>query len=448
MSRYEILTTEGFKEYDSVIRHLKKGIMVIKTSKSFVRCTCDHLIETQDGFVSADELIEGDLIRTENGFDEVIDIEIDIDSENYVYDVVNVKDTHSFLANGLSVHNCLYWDEASFCQHGVAEKFIESVMPAIYRGKTTQVLITSTPNGLDHFYDIWKKAEQGKSDYHPIFVAWNEIPDRDEAFKNKMITDYGIKFWNQEFACQFIGSSSTLIKPEVLETMVYEDPIDMKWKDKLMVYEYPQKYTKEQKTIYVIGVDTAMGVGKDSSVAQVVKVSWDDASQKMKYQQVAVFKDEYTSPADYAEIVLELAKWYHNAVLMIENNDVGGNVATLLWYKYEYENILNLDKGIGIRSNNRLKVEACLHMKEIVEGGMQIIHKDTIHEFGVFEERRSNVFQAQNGKHDDCLMALMWALYLTKTTEFEDYGFAIPELAGGESKYKIDEYNDETDSFF
>lgn len=448
MSRYEILTTDGFKNFDSVISHNKTGVLKVITRNSFIRCTYDHKVETSEGFIEADELMIGDFVRTKDGFDEIIDFEEYPELNEIVYDVVNVEDTHSFIANGISVHNCLYWDEASFCQHNVAEKFMESVMPAIYRGKTTKVLITSTPNGLDHFYDIWKKAELNKSDYHPIFVPWYAIPDRDEAFKTQMIANYGLKFWKQEYECSFIGSSSTLIKGEILETLVQEDPIEMKWNDRLFIYEYPQKYTKEQKTMYVIGVDTAMGVGKDSSVAQVVKIWWDDTAKKMRYQQVAVFKDEFTSPSDYADIVLEMAKYYNNALLMIENNDVGGNVATLLWYKHEYENILNLDKGIGIRANNRIKVEACLHLKEVIEDGMILQHKDTIHELGTFEERRANVFQAQNGKHDDCVTSLMWAVYVTKTIEFEDYGFAIPELAGGESKYKIEEYNEETDSFF
>ena len=355
--------------------------------------------------------------------------------------------------------NFIFWDEVSFVPRRIADAFIKASMPAIYRGEDNQMLWTSTPSGLDHFYDVWTKALKEENDFTPIRVDWRTIPyekvwdlEAQERFKAKIIRTYGKQYFATEYENAFIGSSSTLINPEVLETLEVRDPIELKWEERFHIWEYPIPIGKMPKRCcYVLGVDTAMGVGKDSSVIQVLKIWQDEKTGRLKYKQVAVFRSSTTTVEDFTEVVLEIGKFYNNSLMMIENNDIGGNVASVLWYKYEYENIINLDsKGIGVRSSNKIKVDACMHMKSIIDAGdLEFHHKETIRELSMFEEVRTNVYKAKAGGHDDSVTSLMWGLYITKTEEFQEYGFELSDVKSEGSKYSLESaYNPETDDYF
>lgn len=354
--------------------------------------------------------------------------------------------------------NFLFWDEVSFVPRRIADKFIKASMPAIYRGETTKMLWTTTPAGLDHFYDIWTQAVKGNNDFHPIRVDWRTVPyekvwdfEAQENFRKKIERNFSKQYFAQEYALNFVGSASTLINPEVLENLEVTDPKEFRWEGKFQIWELPIKMHLNKRTCYVLGIDTAMGVGKDSSVIQVLKIWQDEVTGRLKYKQVAVFRDANTSVEEFTDVCLEVAKFYNNALMMIENNDIGGSVASVLWYKYEYENIINLDsKGIGIRSSNKLKVDACMHMKGIIDAGdLEFHHKESIREMSMFEEVRTNVYKAKAGGHDDSVTSLMWGLYITKTDEFQEYGFELAEVKMESSKYSLEgSYNPETDDFF
>ena len=377
---------------------------------------------------------------------------IQFDDGSYIYS----RTTTANSGRGLSV-GILYWDECAFIPSNIAEAFLRSIMPSLSRNKKSIILMTSTPQGLNHFYDFWKKAESGSNGYLPITIKWDDIPGRDEEFRAEVIEEFGEMAFRQEYEMAFIGSSNTLIKADALEALEFEEPLFLKIKDKLKVYEEPVKNLNRDKEFYAMGVDTAMGVGKDKSVIQVIKIFLDEKGE-IDYKICAVFGDEWTSPTDYADVVLEVAKWYHDAVLMIETNDVGGNVATLLFHKYEYENMVHIGRkqDIAIRSTNALKLEAIDNAREIIEAKPHIIKdKQTIHELGVFEEIRSGVYKGAKGKHDDFVMALVWGLYIVKTEEFEDFGFSLPVASANQNKYNLNgngeyeaPYNADTDDFF
>jgi len=85
----------------------------------------------------------------------------------------------------------------------LASEFIASVLPTISSGESSQIIVVSTPNGMNHYYDMWKKAVDGRSSYYPIKINWWEVPGRDEKFKEETIKTLpgGIVQWNQEFGC-------------------------------------------------------------------------------------------------------------------------------------------------------------------------------------------------------------------------------------------------------
>src|SRR6185312_4387879 len=87
--------------------------------------------------------------------------------------------------------NTLFLDEFAIVQDQIQEEFWNSVFPTISSGKTTKVLITSTPNGLNLFHRIWEEAttpdqKTGKTNgFKPIEVHWSEIPGRDQKWADK-----------------------------------------------------------------------------------------------------------------------------------------------------------------------------------------------------------------------------------------------------------------------
>ena len=96
-------------------------------------------------------------------------------------------------------YNLVFLDEFAFVQHNMAQDFFTSTYPVISSGKTTKVIIVSTPNGLNMFYKMWVDAVEGRSTYKPLEVHWSQVPGRDEAWKNETIRNTSEEQFRQEF---------------------------------------------------------------------------------------------------------------------------------------------------------------------------------------------------------------------------------------------------------
>lgn len=342
--------------------------------------------------------------------------------------------TSSSSISGKSV-NLLYIDEFSKIPSHVAEQFITATYPVISSGNTTKIIITSTPLGLNHFYEFWKGAVDKKNNFYPMKVNWWNHPKRDKKWKEKVIRDIGKLRFAQEYSCKFLGSSSTLIDSDVLEMIKIEDPIDYKWSGAFAIYENPIP-----DVLYVLGVDTAKGVGKDSSVVQVLKII-----DSHSIEQVAVYRNDKISPYDYADVVIAISQFYNGAEIMLENNGEGGETATTIWHEKEYDKLCNCDaKGLGIRSTRSSKLAANLLLKQYTEKEwLKIVDERTLFELSRYIEIKPNVFQAESETcHDDAVTSLLWALYYLKTQFFD--GISKGGMTDGNFKNELD--NNERDA--
>lgn len=97
--------------------------------------------------------------------------------------------------------NYMLVDEFAHLDDSIAEDFIQSVMPVQTSDPDAELILISTPCGMNHFADIWQKAVAGENSYIPCKVQWWEIEGRDEAWKARVIRDYGVKHFAQEYAC-------------------------------------------------------------------------------------------------------------------------------------------------------------------------------------------------------------------------------------------------------
>ena len=118
--------------------------------------------------------------------------------------------TSASAVRGMSF-NIIFLDEFAFIPNHIAEQFFASVYPTISSGKSTKVIIISTPNGMNMFYKLWHDAELGRNEYTTTEVHWSQVPGRDEKWKEQTIANTSERQFTQEFECEFLGSVDTLI---------------------------------------------------------------------------------------------------------------------------------------------------------------------------------------------------------------------------------------------
>jgi hypothetical protein len=321
----------------------------------------------------------------------------------------------------------LYLDEFAKVKQHVAEEFITATMPVISSGKTSKVIIVSTPLGMNHFYSYWKGATETEpelqNNFYPIKVHWWDHPDRNDAWKEEVLKTFNndLNRFNQEYGCRFLGSNSTLIDPDILERITLRRAVDIKYNGTFNVYELPV-----DGQTYVMGVDTGKGTGRDYSVVQVLRI---DSEKKLK--QVAVYRDNNISPHDFAQVCIGISKYYKDCLMMVENNGIGEAVCNSIWYEYEYENIANVDaKGLGIRSTTKSKLQANILLKRYIDNGyLELVDDATVAELSRYVEVTPNVFKAETSSaHDDCVTSLLWALYFITTDYFDSDNIEVKTL--------------------
>lgn len=98
-------------------------------------------------------------------------------------------------------YNLIFLDEFAFVPQNMANDFFTSTYPVISSGKTTKVIIVSTPYGLNHFYKMWVDAEEGRSLYKTVEVHWSMVPGRDEKWREETIRNTSEEQFRQEFEC-------------------------------------------------------------------------------------------------------------------------------------------------------------------------------------------------------------------------------------------------------
>jgi len=331
--------------------------------------------------------------------------------------------TSASAVRGMSF-NILFLDEFAFVPNHIADSFFASVYPTITSGKNTKVIIVSTPHGMNHFYRMWHDAEKGKNEYVFTDVHWSEVPGRDEVWKAQTIANTSEQQFKVEFECEFLGSVDTLIAPSKLRSLVYDNPRTQSVG--LDVYEE----VKEDHD-YVITVDVARGVGEDYSAFVVVDIT------EFPHRVVAKYRNNEIKPMMFPNIIYEVAKNYSSAYILCEVNDIGDQVASLLHYDLEYQNVLMcsmrgragqiVGQGfsgkktqLGVKMSKTVKKVGSLNLKTMIEENKLIFNDyDIISELTTFVSKH-NSFEAEEGCNDDLAMCLVIYAWLVSQDYFKE----------------------------
>ena len=331
--------------------------------------------------------------------------------------------TSASAVRGMSF-NILFLDEFAFVPNHVADSFFASVYPTITSGKNTKVIIVSTPHGMNHFYRMWHDAERKKNEYIPTDVHWSEVPGRDEVWKEQTIANTSEQQFKVEFECEFLGSVDTLIAPSKLRTLVYDSP---KTRNAgLDVYE-PSKENHD----YVMTVDVARGVGEDYSAFIVADIT------EFPHRIVAKYRNNDIKPMLFPNIIYEVAKSYNSAYILCEVNDIGDQVASILQYDLEYQNLLMcsmrgragqiVGQGfsgkktqLGVKMSKTVKKVGSLNLKTLIEEDKLIFNDyEIISELTTFISKH-NSFEAEEGCNDDLAMCLVIYAWLVQMDYFKE----------------------------
>ncbi len=331
--------------------------------------------------------------------------------------------TSASAVRGMSF-NILFLDEFAFVPNHVADSFFASVYPTITSGKNTKVIIVSTPHGMNHFYRMWHDAEKGKNEYIPTDVHWSEVPGRDDKWKKTTIKNTSEAQFKVEFECEFLGSVNTLIAPSKLRTLIYDNPIQRN--AGLDVYENPI-----QDHDYIMTVDVARGVGEDYSAFICVDIT------EFPHKIVAKYRNNDIKPMLFPNIIYEIAKNYNSAYILCEVNDIGDQVASILQYDLEYQNLLMcsmrgragqiVGQGfsgkktqLGVKMSKTVKKVGSLNLKTLIEEDKVIFNDyEIISELTTFISKH-NSFEAEEGCNDDLAMCLVIYAWLVQMDYFKE----------------------------
>ena len=173
----------------------------------------------------------------------------------------------------------------------------------------------STPYGTGNwFHQTWIRAENKENDFLPIRLPWFVHPERDQAWRDRQDELLGDpRMAAQECDCDFITSGQSVVDGLILDEYRekhIKEPIEKRGIDSNVWIWEPPNYTKD----YVVCADVSRGDSTDYSAFHVLDIE--------SLEQVAEYKGRM-STRDYGNLLVNIATEYNNALLVIENNNIG-----------------------------------------------------------------------------------------------------------------------------
>lgn len=311
----------------------------------------------------------------------------------------------------------IYIDEVAFIP-GFIDAWL-AIQPVISSGRHSKIIMTTTPNGMNYYYDIWVSALEGKSGFVPYEAIWTSVKERlynekDEfddgwEFSLRAISSSSLEQFNQEHCAVFSGGGSSLISGIKLANMSFVeiDEQDNGW--------YQLKPPEEGRK-YIATLDCAEGRGQDYHALVIIDVT-DDV-----WEVVAILHSNDISHLIIADIIHKYLVLYNNAYVYIELNSTGVSVAKSLWMDLEYEYMIcDSHIDLGMKQTKRTKAIGCSVLKDLIEKDKLLIkHEQIIKELRTFKTKGYSWAAEGDDDHDDLVMALVCFSYLSTQSRFTD----------------------------
>lgn len=389
--------------------------------------------------------------------------------------VAQATTPRSFIGYTLAV---AYFDEFAHVDANILDQFYENAMPTISADPNAKIIITSTPNGYNKFYDLWEAATEGRNSYNPIRVDWDEVPGRDDAWRERMVADVGgEEEFMRQYGNSFLSTGNTLLSSDGLSKLhrrrtkyVYKEigALDMNWEDdwKKLIWhpDFNIIETKNKENHFVISMDLAEGGGGDYSILNIFQVKCKTIEQAkmvtsnrdadlLSLNQIGIFRSN-TTPLDIVAKLLYILTMFvfdpEHVKVVIEINYYGGEMlrllSTIFGDKNDFDQSVilrfkhNLDAKVskyGLKVTPANKPILCMNLKQRINDDSIILNEETtINELDGFTKIGSS-YKAARG-NDDLAMSCVDVTSVYDNSEFEYMFSDLIELKENEElrKYK------------
>jgi hypothetical protein len=364
------------------------------------------------------------------------------------------QSTTKTAAIGFTIH-LLFADEFAHIHSNFLLPFYRSIYPTLASSQISRIIICSTPNGMNLFYEIYQGAIEHKNSYFPIRVDWWQVPGRDEVWKAREIGNLGSEeLFNQEYGNQFLASSRLLFDSHTLmlmkrvakefvckETDPFLDYPDynnnLRW---LPTFDPGDAWNGKDK--YVFAVDVGDGVGRDYSVINIFNVvpqsvaavrktrDWEDETSFFRLNQVGVFRSNMQSVEELAK-VLELLVFElfepENCKIVLEINFKGNIIFEKLSknpeffpeiFLYTRHSMANPNLKMGVKMQKDNRETFCRELRNLVKAKkITVNEKRTFDELSSFGISSSGRYESQLA-NDDIAMTCVNLVSLFDTTDY------------------------------
>ena len=317
----------------------------------------------------------------------------------------------------------LILDEAAFIDK------IDTIWAAASQTLSTggQCIALSTPNGVGNwFHKTWTDAEDGLNDFNFTRLHWTVHPDREQDWRDEQDSLLGPALAAQECDCDFITSGQNVIDGIILEEMknsTCKEPVEKRGVDSNLWIWEPPNYTKD----YIVCADVSRGDSTDYSAFHILDVE--------SLEQVAEYKGRM-STRDYGNLLVNIATEYNNALLVVENNNIGW-AAIQQCIDREYENLFYMSKDLQVVDVHRQVNNKINRMEKQLIPGFTLTQKTrplvvakleeffrerlvTVHSQRLIDELFVFIYngsraEAMSGYNDDLVMSYGMALWIRET---------------------------------
>ena len=435
-----------------------------------------------DNFTTTKELIDKFRIALEGlpffmkpGIDTINQSNVKFDSNSRLVGRTTTKKS----GIGLTV-NLLYVDEFAHINDANLDEFYRAIFPTVTSDPNGRIIITSTPNGKNKFWEIWKDAVNRESSYYPLRVDWWQIAGRDENWKKQKIADLGSEEdFNQEYGLQFHSSDKLLlnskdlrrldiIKQEYVNCNLFLDEHNSYINDYVFFHKKYSNWTiddfKSDQSNYVFSIDTADGIGGDFSVLNIYKVVSLPVNELLKKKEVIKNETDTVSlvqvgylrsnQIDINEFTTACEHIIYNVFntdqtrLVIELNHKGDIVLNRFKENDKYwpgqiiqtkhtQSAVTFKPGLRLGPTNKIKY--CENFKYLVNIN-RIIPNDyfTISELGSFGKSKGGMYRGQNG-NDDLAMTSVNISPIFDSSQFWEIAIETYERKGDEYANEVNE---------
>ena len=347
---------------------------------------------------------------------------------------ITVSTTSSSGPRG-STSNLLIIDEMAHCPNDLMRELWKSAIPIISSMKKSQIVVISTPNGVDNkFYELYQNSQKENSEWNLEVVNWWDVPGRDEEWKEKTLALMGSEEdFQQEYCNKFHEEGKGVVDAEYLEQLKKSclDPVLVLDDGAYRIFKHP-----DPNSFYVIGVDVGEGIGRSNTVAQVL-----DVSNLQDIQQVAVFSSNNINPFHFGTRLMGVLQDWGRPPILIENNNNGQQILDVLCKMHNYENVVsyhfegfskhyNNTHRYGIHNHTNTKYKGIANFRYWVNSlkAVKINDIDTLLEIDNFVRLPNYTYtKRSNADLDDRVFAMIWGLFILDPSIVSKY-FMIEDV--------------------